>query len=172
MPRRLSFLPAPFLCPRRHFFCRRRCRFLGYRTPLFDTAALSSVLCRFPIVCCLYRRVPCLCARSYFRMRAASFLDAFSHLYKRVCPSVVPSVGPSVRRSVGLSVGHTRVEIKEKWLFRCVLASLQEGVSVRRSVRWSVGPSVRPSVGHTQVEFLRNGLNSNEIASGIRKYAI
>ena len=24
------------------------------------------------------------------------FLDAFSHLYKRVCPSVRPSVGPSV----------------------------------------------------------------------------
>ena len=28
------------------------------------------------------------------------FLDAFSHLYKRVCLSVGPSVGPSVRRSV------------------------------------------------------------------------
>ena len=27
------------------------------------------------------------------------FLDAFSHLYKRVCPSVGRSVGPSVRRS-------------------------------------------------------------------------
>ena len=35
------------------------------------------------------------------------FLDAFSHLYKRVCPSVRPSVGPSV----GPSVRHTRVEI-------------------------------------------------------------
>ena len=31
-----------------------------------------------------------------------SFLDAFSHLYKRVCPSV--------GQSVGRSVGHTRVE--------------------------------------------------------------
>ena len=28
------------------------------------------------------------------------FLDASSHLYKRVCPSVGPSVRPSVRRSV------------------------------------------------------------------------
>ena len=28
------------------------------------------------------------------------FLDAFSHLYKRVCPSVRPSVGRSVRPSV------------------------------------------------------------------------
>ena len=46
------------------------------------------------------------------------FLDAFSHLYKRVCPSV------------------------------------------RRSVR------------HTRVEFLRNGPNSNKLASRIRKYAI
>ena len=40
--------------------------------------------------------------------------------------------------------------------------------SVCRSVR----RSVRPSVGHTRVEFLRNGPNSNKIASGIRKYAI
>ena len=31
------------------------------------------------------------------------FLDAFSHHYKRLCPSVGRSVGPSV--------GHTRVEI-------------------------------------------------------------
>ena len=44
--------------------------------------------------------------------------------------------------------------------------------SVRRSVRPSVRPSVRWSVGHTRVEFLRNGPNSNKIASGIRKYAI
>ena len=47
----------------------------------------------------------------------ALFLDASSHLYKRVCPSVRPSVGPSV------------------------------GPSVRRSVRPSVRPSVGPSVG-------------------------
>ena len=38
------------------------------------------------------------------------FLDAFSHLYKRVCPSVRPSVGRSVRRSVRRLVRHTRVE--------------------------------------------------------------
>ena len=57
-------------------------------------------------------------------------LDAFSHLYKKVCPSVGPSVHPSV------------------------------GLSVRRSV------------GHTRVEFLRNGPNLNKIASGIRTYAI
>ena len=35
-----------------------------------------------------------------------------------------------------------------------------------------VRPSVRPSVGHTRVEFLRNGPNLNKIASGMRKYAI
>ena len=34
------------------------------------------------------------------------FLDAFSHLYRRVCPSV----GQSIRPSVGRSVHHTRVE--------------------------------------------------------------
>ena len=28
------------------------------------------------------------------------FLDAFSHLYKRVCPSIRPSIGRSVRRLV------------------------------------------------------------------------
>ena len=31
-------------------------------------------------------------------------------------------------------------------IFRCVLASLYEGVSVRASVRQSTAPSVRPSV--------------------------
>ena len=36
----------------------------------------------------------------------------------------------------------------------------------------SVRPSVRPSVGHTRVEYLRNGPNLNKIASGIRNYAI
>ena len=41
------------------------------------------------------------------------FLDAFSHLYKRVCPSV----RPSVRRSVGPSVRHTQVEIMVKCHF-------------------------------------------------------
>ena len=33
-----------------------------------------------------------------------TFLDAFSHLYKRVCPSVGPSVRPSIRPSVHMSV--------------------------------------------------------------------
>ena len=33
-----------------------------------------------------------------------SFLDASSHLYKRVCPSVCPSVRPHVRPSVRPSV--------------------------------------------------------------------
>ena len=47
--------------------------------------------------------------------QVGTFLDAISHLYKRVYPSVRPSVGPSIRRSV------------------------------RPSVRPSVGPSVRPS---------------------------
>ena len=35
------------------------------------------------------------------------FLDAFSHLYNRVCPSVGPSVSPSVCQSVRPSVRHT-----------------------------------------------------------------
>ena len=42
-------------------------------------------------------------------VESLSFLDAPSHLYKRVCPSVGPSVRPWVRPSVGPSVN-----IKEK----------------------------------------------------------
>ena len=45
------------------------------------------------------------------------------------------------------------------WYFRCVLASLLEGVSVHRSVsllvRPSIGPSVGPSVSHTQVDTMQ-----------------
>ena len=33
-------------------------------------------------------------------MRCSSFLDASTHLYKRVCPSVGLSVGPSVRNHI------------------------------------------------------------------------
>ena len=42
------------------------------------------------------------------------FLDASSHLYKRVCPSVGPSVGPLVRPSVRWSVGHAFVKMSKK----------------------------------------------------------
>ena len=46
------------------------------------------------------------------------FLDASTHLYKRVCPSVRRSVGPSVRRSDGpsvrRSVGPSRVFLNER----------------------------------------------------------
>ena len=34
---------------------------------------------------------------TYCRLLSSFFLDAYSHLYKRVCPSVGPSVGPLVR---------------------------------------------------------------------------
>ena len=42
------------------------------------------------------------------------------------------------------------------FLFRCVLASLYEALSVRWSVRPSVGPSVRPSVGNAFVKSDKN----------------
>ena len=42
----------------------------------------------------------------------------------------------------------------------------------RISIRGFVGPSVRRFVRHTRVEFLRNGLNLNKIASGTWNYAI
>ena len=41
--------------------------------------------------CCCRRRC-CYCRCFFYLM----FLDAPSHLYKRLCPSVRPSVGPSV----------------------------------------------------------------------------
>ena len=56
-----------------------------------------------------------------------SFLDAFSHLYKRVCPSV----GPSVRRSVG----HTRVEFPGKGLNLNKIVQEHETMPVDRQFR-------------------------------------
>ena len=44
------------------------------------------------------------CVRAVSCNRRVQFLDASSHLYKRVCPSVHRSVRPSVGPSVGRSV--------------------------------------------------------------------
>ena len=55
-------------------------------------------------------------------------------------------------------------------LFRCVLASLYEGLSVRPSVRRSVGPSVRPSVGWSVTlssKTLENNIFDQNIVIGI-----
>ena len=49
---------------------------------------------------------------------------------------------------------------------------MRSRIYIKGCVRPSVGPSVGPSVRHTRVEFLRNGPNSNKIASRVRKYAI
>ena len=49
---------------------------------------------------------------------------------------------------------------------------MRSRISIRGCVRPSVRQSVRRSVGHTRVEYLRNGPNLNKIASGIRKNAI
>ena len=46
------------------------------------------------------------------RIWRVRFLDAFSHLYKWVCPSVRRSVRPLVSPSVR----HTRVEFLRNWL--------------------------------------------------------
>ena len=43
---------------------------------------------------------PCHYFAAMAQITNSRFLDAPSHLYKRVCPSVRLSVGPSVRRSV------------------------------------------------------------------------
>ena len=46
------------------------------------------------------------------------FLDAFSHLYKRVCPSVRRSVGPSVGPLVRQSRFRKNVEKSREWARR------------------------------------------------------
>ena len=65
---------------------------------------------------------------SSFPISKTLFLDAFSHLYKRVCPSV--------GRSVGWSVGRTRVEILKKCRFRPELLAVQ--------ARTHLMPCIRP----------------------------
>ena len=56
---------------------------------------------------------------------AATFLDAPSNLYKRVCPSVRPSVSPSVRRSAKPSLrrllGASCAEYSALFMLRLVL---------------------------------------------------
>ena len=81
------------------------------------------------------------------------FLDAPSHLYKRVCPSVRSSVGPSVRPSVPcyFQTRTRRVLCRVSGLVKYVLASLIEVVSVR------------PSICYTRVEYLRNGISGLSI---------
>ena len=46
------------------------------------------------------------------------FLDASTHLYKRLCPSVRPSVGPSVGPSVRPSVGHAFLKYRGNRVLR------------------------------------------------------
>ena len=95
------------------------------------------------------------------------FLDASSHLYKRVCPSVRPSVGRSVRPSVGplrlcknrdfrlfLATMRSFTESTERktcfeslHYYSCRFIFLFDHLSVRPSVRLSARPYVvRPSV--------------------------
>ena len=93
--------------------------------------------------------------KNHFTLKKNSFLDAFSHLYKRVCPSV----GPSVRRSVRRSVGHTRVEIPQKCCFRPKLLAVvlvKNGtfawfqlVCDRRTDGRTDGPTDGPTDGRT-----------------------
>ena len=80
-----------------------------------------------------------------------SFLDASSHLYKRLCPSVRPSVG----RLVGWSVGPPFLDASSHLYKRCF----------RPSVGPSVGPSVRPSVRNAFVKIAENGVMQDEGAS-------
>jgi len=77
---------------------------------------LSRLLCTTCFACCTHSSAHFL---AYFRAqnKHRRLLDAFSHLYKRVCPSVGPSVRPSVRPSIRWSVGHTQVETLQNHRF-------------------------------------------------------
>ena len=69
-----------------------------------DAAAVDFIAASAPSASALPLQLP----------QGCSFLDASSHLYKRVCPSVRPSVrrsvGPSVRPSVAF-VSNTRKRV-------------------------------------------------------------
>ena len=64
--------------------------------------------------------------------KVSSFLDAFSHLYKRVCPSVRRSIHLSIRPSIY----HTKVETKQKCRFWPKLLSVR--------TRTHLMPCIRP----------------------------
>ena len=101
------------------------------------------------------------------------FLDAVSHLYKRVCPSVRPSVGPSVRRSVpryfqtrtrrilcrvsGLVTLIAKSGCKGAFLPVCLdvmlFSRVHASLQVTMSVCWSVGRLVGWSVGLSHFTF-------------------
>ena len=73
------------------------------------------------------------------------FLDASSHLYKRVCPSVGRSVGPSVRPSVG-NAFFLRLQ-KWRFFFMYVIREAQEHYrNVELHLYRKVCLLVRPSV--------------------------
>ena len=98
------------------FFWQPRFFFLLSRPPRFFCAL--SVCARFAFFWfCVFLLVPPVFSATTFVAysvcaRFPCFLDAFSHLYKRVCPSV----GPSVRRSVGRSVRPSVRRSHTSWL--------------------------------------------------------
>ena len=73
----------------------------------------------------------------FFSFSFFLFLDAFSHLYKRVCLSVRPSVGSSVR----WSVSHTRVE-----LLRNRISGLNSNKIASRSWNYAIRKTIQRQV--------------------------
>ena len=73
-------------------------------------------------------------------MQASEFLDASSHLYKRVCPSV----GPSIGRSVGNAFFFTF--IKPRKTSQRIILSLPKWIAIISYTLPSIGPSIVPSV--------------------------
>ena len=93
-----------------------------------------------PSVFPLIRPFVCLKCMEFYPVQ---FLDASSHLYKRVCPSV----GPSVRWSVGLSVRHAFVKNKGNenfWANKCQGRFTRLTRCISPSVCQTITPSVTP----------------------------
>ena len=87
-----------------------------------------------------------------------TFLDAPSHLYKRVRPSVHPSVRPSVRLSVCPSVRRSIRRSVTPSLRRLLGAFYAEYPALSDAFSHlykRVCPSVGPSVRHTRVETMQ-----------------
>ena len=125
--RRIVFINLVFINGRTH----------GQTDPHIETLIQRCVDASKKV--CILQRIP----RKSGLKAGYLFLDASTHLYKRLCPSLQTHL------------------YSNELVFRCVHASLYEGLSVGPSVRLSVHPSVGPSVGPLCVFFFNPRIQVN-----------
>ena len=121
--------------------------------------------------------MPCFVSFGLFKIFDSVSLYLPPFHFNSLCLSVSLSVSLSLCLSLSLSVSVSLSLCLSLSLFPSLSLSLSLSSShlyerMCLSVGWSVRLSVGQSVCHTRVEYLRNGSNLNERASGIRKYAI